>query len=222
MTPSMDCSRRPNNFDRNTKHGRGGRAPPRDGKRAYERRSGTGRGKEIKRSGGGPRNWGNDRQEAKRNEGKVVKEEDEVVVLAPAAEEEEGPTVVEGTVSNEGDEVALETTTAEEGQEPKEEGEEPVPEPEDKTMTYAEYMAAQKAKKEAEAKKVQERQVENEFAGKVAAKKSEEDFLVMGGGKQKKTKKKNAEKELVPVSFRVVRLKNVLNGCLLARNHAMP
>ncbi|EEC43182.1 predicted protein [Phaeodactylum tricornutum CCAP 1055/1] len=59
-----DDRRRPNQNDRNTKFGRGGRAPSRDGKRAYDRRSGTGRGKEIKKSGGGARNWGTDKAEA--------------------------------------------------------------------------------------------------------------------------------------------------------------
>ena len=41
------------NNDRNTKGGRGPRPPARDGKRQYDRRSGTGRGKEIKKGGGG-------------------------------------------------------------------------------------------------------------------------------------------------------------------------
>ena len=43
-----DPKSKPKNNDRNTKHGRGGRVA-RDGKRAYDRRSGTGRGKEIKK-----------------------------------------------------------------------------------------------------------------------------------------------------------------------------
>ena len=64
-------SKRPNHGDRNTKHGRGGRAPPRDGKRAYDRRSGTGRGKEVKKGGGGARNWGSDKEQAKKAEGAV-------------------------------------------------------------------------------------------------------------------------------------------------------
>lgn len=68
--------RRPNNNDRNTKHGRGGRAPPRDGKRAYERRSGTGRGKETKKDGGGSRNWGSHKNEARTNQGTVVEGEE--------------------------------------------------------------------------------------------------------------------------------------------------
>lgn len=163
-------SRRPNN-DRNTKHGRGGRAPPRDGKRAYDRRSGTGRGKEIKKGGGGARNWGSDKAEAKQMEGTI--NEDEV--------KEDKP-----TETPEGD--------AGEGEAPAEE------KPEDKTMTFADYMASKGKKEE---KSV--REVESEFKGLSASEKVQEDFLVMGGGKQKKTKKKkDEEKQTLEVGFRVV------------------
>lgn len=114
----VDPRRRPNQHDRNTKHGRGGRAPPRDGKRQYDRRSGTGRGKEIKKDGGGARNWGSDKNEAKKmegtiNEDEVVAEEEPKTEDAPAIEEEP----------------------------------EPEPE-EDHTMTLAEYMASKEKKEE--------------------------------------------------------------------------
>lgn len=161
--------RAPANNDRNTKHGRGGRAPARDGKRAYDRRSGTGRGKEIKKGGGGARNWGNDKAEAKKMEGKI--DEEQV--------KEDKP----------------------EGESPTEEAPEvPEPEPEDNTMTFAEYMAS-KQKKDTDASG---REVENEFQGKAAAKKVEEDFLVMGEGKSKKKKKGKETKQVVEVGFRVV------------------
>ena len=114
-------SRRPNN-DRNTKHGRGGRNPPRDGKRAYDRRSGTGRGKEIKKGGGGARNWGSDKADAKKMEGKIDEE----------AVNEEPPKETEG----EEPPVAEEAPVEEE-------------KPEDNTMTFADYMAS-KGKKEAD------------------------------------------------------------------------
>jgi plasminogen activator inhibitor 1 RNA-binding protein len=176
------CSRagrgqRPTTNDRNTKSGRGGRAPTRDGKRAYDRRSGTGRGKEIKKDGGGPRNWGSDKEDAKKMEGKVVdgdvKEEKPVVVaVVAAAAEGETPEV----------EVPAEPT------------------PKDNTLTYAEYMAA---KGKTEAAKM--REVDNEFKGLAAAKKVESDFLVMGGNKAKKTKKKKDEKKSLEVGFRMVR-----------------
>ena len=71
-----DPKSKPKNNDRNTKHGRGGRPPVRDGKRAYDRRSGTGRGKEIKKGGGGARNWGSDKNEAKKMEGRINEDEE--------------------------------------------------------------------------------------------------------------------------------------------------
>jgi hypothetical protein len=89
----LNYSKRPNHGDRNTKHGRGGRAPPRDGKRAYDRRSGTGRGKEVKKGGGGARNWGSDKEQAKKAEGAIdeaaVEEKvEEEVEVAPEPEPE--------------------------------------------------------------------------------------------------------------------------------------
>ncbi len=174
------CSRRPPNNDRNTKHGRGGRAPVRDGKRAYDRRSGTGRGKEIKKEGGGARNWGNDKADAKKMEGKI--EEDAV--------KEEKPVEV-----TEGEEVPAEETV---------EVPEPEPEPEDNTMTLAEYMAMKQKKEDG----ASGREVVDEFQGKTAAMKVEEDFLVMGGGKSKKKKKENETNQTVEVAFRVVSQSN--------------
>jgi ribonucleotide reductase alpha subunit len=97
-------------------------------------------------------------------------------------------------VVTDGQDAAVVATTIEEA--------ESVPEPvEDKTMTYAEYMASKGKKEETSG-----REVTNEFQGKsAAAKKEEEDFLVMGGGKQKKTKsKKEVEKKTIDVGFRVV------------------
>ena len=80
--------------------------------------------------------------------------------------------------------------------------EEPIPEPEpDNTMTFAEYMAS-KGKKEEKAL----REVDNEFAGKTASSKVEEDFLVMGEGKSKRKKKGKEGKQTVEVGFRVVSL----------------
>eukprot|EP00986_Skeletonema_menzelii_P013826 scaffold8467_cov137-Skeletonema_menzelii.AAC.5 len=137
--------------DRNTKSGGRGRpAPARDGKRQYDRRSGTGRGKEIKKSGGGGRNWGSDKDAAKKAEGPVVEGAEDV--NTPEAEDKEAD-VVEEVV------------------------EEKEPEPVDNTMSYEEYMAT-KAKPDSDLfKPVETREVENEFAGKAASKKEEEDFL---------------------------------------------
>lgn len=77
---------------------------------------------------------------------------------------------------------------------------EPEPEPEDNTMTLAEYMASKQKKDDNAAG----REVINEFQGKTAATKVEEDFLVLGGGKTKKKKKEKEAKPTVDVAFRVV------------------
>jgi plasminogen activator inhibitor 1 RNA-binding protein len=183
--PKKDAGRKPatSQGDRNTKHGRGGRAPARDGKRAYDRRSGTGRGREVKKDGGGRGNWGSDKAAAKANEGKVVDEVKPVTPEEVAVASEPTPVVA-----------------------PAPDEPEPEPTPEDNTMTLAEYKAAQAAKKAAEDAAVKEREVENEFAGKTAAMKVEEDFLVMKGAKQKKMKKKNVEKAgAVELGFRVAK-----------------
>ena len=177
--------KRPNQGDRNTKHGRGGRAPARDGKRAYDRRSGTGRGKETKKGGGGARNWGSDKNEARQNEGHV-----EEGAEAPADAKDP---VGDDTERNE--EPAVE-------EEP-----EPEPEPEDNTMSYEEYMASKADPDNAAFAPVKEREVEDQFSGLKLAKKEEvEEFMVMGGGKQKKPKqKKNNTKTTLTPAFRVKR-----------------
>eukprot|EP00566_Odontella_aurita_P015739 CAMPEP_0113596576 /NCGR_PEP_ID=MMETSP0015_2-20120614/40420_1 /TAXON_ID=2838 /ORGANISM="Odontella" /LENGTH=277 /DNA_ID=CAMNT_0000504121 /DNA_START=233 /DNA_END=1063 /DNA_ORIENTATION=- /assembly_acc=CAM_ASM_000160 len=167
---------RPNNNDRNTRGGRGGRVPARDGKRAYDRRSGTGRGRETKKGGGGAHNWGNDKNDARQAEG-AVKEGEEEEILNPTPEGQEGAKKPEG---------------GEEGGAPKkEEQAEPEPEPEDKSMTYEEYLKSkQKPDSEAFASlSVKELDENNEFAGKAArAKAEEEDFLSTKGGKSLRKK----------------------------------
>ena len=183
-------SRRPNQNDRNTKYGRGGRAPPRDGKRAYDRRSGTGRGQEIKKGGGGARNWGSDRDELRQ----------------PAADE----AGVSGTDAPPVDATGTDADTPDadavvEEEVPVEEEPEPEPEPEDNTLSYEEYLE-QKKQQQAESAifaPVQERKVENAFANVKPKTAEEEDFLVLGGGKQKKTKAKTKEIQTIQTGFRV-------------------
>jgi plasminogen activator inhibitor 1 RNA-binding protein len=174
--------RRPNN-DRNTKFGRGGRAPVRDGKRAYDRRSGTGRGKEIKKGGGGARNWGSDKNEARQAQGNVA---DEAEAAPPVEVSEREPEEAEAAPVEE---------------------EEPVKEeePEDTTLSYEEYLERKKQQQAESAlfAPVQERQVENEFANLKPKEAVKEDFFVMGGGKQKKVKNKTKEVQAVEVGFRV-------------------
>jgi plasminogen activator inhibitor 1 RNA-binding protein len=166
------CSKRPKNDDRNTK--RSGRAPVREGKRAYDRRSGTGRGKEIKKGGGGAHNWGSDKVDAKAVE--------HTQVGALAAEEQEN--VDAAAVNGE------ENTELEGEQEPgaAAEEQEPEPEPEDNTMSYEEYLASMKEKKSGLLAPVEERQVINEFGNVAPAKKVEEDFTGGAGGKSKRKK----------------------------------
>jgi len=166
--------RQPNNHDRNTKYGRGGRPPAREGKRAYDRHSGTGRGKEIKKGGGGARNWGSDKNDAKKLEGRI---------------NEEGDVPVESS-TREGDEE----------NNPADSPKENVPSKEDNTMTYSEYITSKGEKKEVTGRESEnEFQGFN-----VSEKKDEESFMVMGGGKQKKNKKKkDTEKKTIEVGFRV-------------------
>lgn len=186
VEPSKVDKRAPKG-DRNTKGGRSERPPARDGKRTHDRRSGTGRGKEIKKGGGGGRNWGSDQNDAKKAEGPVT--EGKEAVNTPEAEAE---ATVEKT---EGEKKAVE----EKEPEPEEE--------EDNTMSYEEYLA-QKARPDSVAfKPVSEREIDNEFAGKAAAAKKKEvesDFLVMAGGKQPKKKGKGKkEKETLILDFKV-------------------
>lgn len=175
--------KRPNKGDRNTKGGRGGRPPARDGKRTFDRRSGTGRGKEMKKGGGGGHNWGSDQNDAKKAEGPVTEGNEDVNT----------PT----------EEATAEKVEATEETAPVAEEKEPEPE-EDKTLSYEEYLA-QKARPDSEAfKPLESREIENEFAGKASSKKVSEDFLVMGGGKQ--PKKKGAgkkEKETLVLDFKI-------------------
>uniref|UniRef100_A0A7S0C2G9 Hyaluronan/mRNA-binding protein domain-containing protein n=2 Tax=Proboscia inermis TaxID=420281 RepID=A0A7S0C2G9_9STRA len=190
---TVNANRRPKHDDRNTKKGRGGRAPTRDGKRAYERRSGTGRGKEIKKGGGGARNWGSDKDAARAATSERHADSDAAVKADGDAEKSEG-----------------DAEKSEKEEQTKEEPE-PEPEPEDVTISYDEYM---KQKKEALAadslafKSLSVKEVDessNAFKTVTASVKEETDFLVMGGGKslRKKGLQKKSEKSVVEAGFRV-------------------
>jgi plasminogen activator inhibitor 1 RNA-binding protein len=169
--------KRPNKGDRNTRGGRNQRPPARDGKRQYDRRSGTGRGREVKKGGGGGHNWGSNQNDAKKAEGPVTEGNEEANTPEETATEEKAEEEVE---------------------------EQPEPEPEDTTMSYEEYLAT-KAKPDTEAFAALEiREVENEFAGKAASKKEEEDFMMMGSGKQLKKKGTGKkEKQTLDLGFKV-------------------
>jgi len=189
--------RRQRHDDRNTKSGRG-RPDVRDGKRQYDRRSGTGRGREIKKGGGGGRNWGSERDQMKRggdrvggyndkpdennNDADDEKESEEKVNDDDAVETEERPKKVEEEVIEE--------------------------EEEDKTISYEEYVRQKNESVASEllAPIVSTKELENEFAGvKVSVQKEAETFTA---GKEKQFRKKGANsnkkvtKEITP-AFRV-------------------
>jgi plasminogen activator inhibitor 1 RNA-binding protein len=104
---------------------RGGRVPSREGKRAYDRRSGTGRGREIKKSGGGARNWGSDQNEARIAEQQPTS----------LANDEKVPPEEDGEVNPQG----LEEEQKKEAVQVNEEVQHR-PDEEDRTMTLDEYL----------------------------------------------------------------------------------
>jgi len=163
----------------NPKGGRGQRAPARDGKRAYDRRSGTGRGREGKKEGGGGHNWGNDKNDAKKAEGPVTEGKEDV--NAPEGVVKEEAAVVKEAVV-----------------EP-----EPEPEPEDVTISYEEYLSSKATPDSAAFKAIEVRDIENEFAGKSAAKKVSTNFLKMADDKALRKKGTGkAEKNTLVVDFK--------------------
>lgn len=164
--------RNPNN-DRNTKGGRGPRKA-RDGKRTYDRRSGTGRGKEIKKGGGGGHNWGSDKNEAKSGEGEL----------------DENELNKEAAAGNDGDEAVLDAAAE--------------PEQEQKTLTLEEYLSAKTESVSLFGPSNGEKQVDNEFEGKNARVAVEEDFLGATGGKSLRKKAgKDKVVQKLDLNFRV-------------------
>lgn len=170
-----------------------GRSAPREGKRAYERRSGTGRGREIKKSGGGARNWGSDKNDARSAQGLVFE--------GDSREEEEN---MQSGDTDLAPEKNGNTSDAVDGDEP------PQGREEDKTMTYDEYLKGRDAKRiESDAFKplVTKDFDDNEFAGltvKEKPKEEEETYIATGNRVKQPKKKKNikTKDEIVP-SFRV-------------------
>jgi len=188
VAPLANRSRKSND-DRS---GRGGRAPSREGKRAYDRRSGTGRGREIKKGGGGARNWGSDKNDARSAEH-----------AATEVDQEEAKEVVEIEANVSGEPSQEEQVhVVEELQVEQEE--------EDNTLTLDEYLKKKaedhKASEAFKALSVKELVVDESFATKSAFKKEQEDFLVMGETKKPKKKvstKPKPEKQTLDVDFKV-------------------
>lgn len=165
----------PNN-DRNTKGGRGPRAA-RDGKRTYDRRSGTGRGKEIKKGGGGARNWGSDKNEAKKMEGNVN----------------------DNNANSENDADVPPDTNTNTTPEP-----EPIVEEVDNSISLDEYLASKKEVTLFGSSKG-EKTVENEFEGKKSHVIEQGEFLKLGSGKSLRKKADKKEVEKLDVKFRFKR-----------------
>jgi plasminogen activator inhibitor 1 RNA-binding protein len=187
----------------NIRSGRGGRVPSREGKRAYDRRSGTGRGREIKKGGGGARNWGSDQNEARNAEQQPTSLAHEDVALpeeegevSPRGQEEEQQEAEQQQQQNEGAEITEEPQRT--------------PEEEDRTMTLDEYLKKkaedeQQQKLASEAFKtlaIKDSVVDETFATKSALKKDEQEFLFMGEGK--KPRKKSSTSKQQPKSEKLV------------------
>lgn len=142
--------------------------------RVFERRSGTGRGNEIKREGAGRGNWGTETDEISQVTEEV--NENEKVVEQPL-----------------GDEVPVDGNKETPVNEPEEK------EPEDKEMTLEEYEKVREEKRKAlQALKTQERKVDvdKEFQSmqQLSSKKSNDDvFIKLGSDKDKR--KEIADKE---------------------------
>merc|ERR1712129_168769 len=169
------------------------RQAPRDGKRAYDKRSGTGRGREIKKSGGGARNWGSDKNDARSAQG---------LVFEGYSREDEGK--MQSGDADLAPEKNGNTSDAVDGDEP------PQGREEDKTMTYDEYLKGRDAKRiESDAFKplVTKGFDDNEFAGltvKEKPKEGEETYIATGNRvKQPKKKKIIKSKDEIMPSFRV-------------------
>lgn len=164
--PGNDGAQKRNNDRRK---GRGGRGGYNSRGREFDRRSGTGRGREVKKSGGGGHNWGADKDETM-NEERAEQEATNEVENGGDSEEKEGE--------------------AAEAQEPKE--------PEVVQLTLEEFMKKKEEERAEMAssdafKAIQVEKVdESEFDGVVLSKKKDEDDD--NENVSKKTGKKNSNK----------------------------
>jgi len=200
ISSSKRNDRRKNNDRNNTKGGRGegGRVRPaaRDGKRTFDRRSGTGRGREIKKDGGGARNWGSDKADARKAEGIVVDENEVGKEVSVVDVEEDGS--------------AAAASGGQEGDDGLNEEEEAVvePEPEVVTRTLDEYYEDRRneLKDKPQFQPTIKKEVRNEFAGVTARTVvKDEGFVKMGDGKAIRVKSGGGgkkDKQLLDVAFR--------------------
>lgn len=194
--PLKSDRRHAKNIDRNNKAGRGRLPQAREGKRTYDRRSGTGRGREVKKGGSGAHNWGSDKYEARKAEGSITEQDHEEKRKgnAPTTDVFEGKTKLV-------DDGAEEDTTKEDV--PKEEGRKKVEEEKDNTMTLEEFLKSKTDPSSDLFKPKEVKAVDNEFAGKTASKTITDDFLTMGIGKNLRKKgNKKPDKVTIDVAFR--------------------
>ncbi|PHT60679.1 hypothetical protein CQW23_03042 [Capsicum baccatum] len=144
-------------------------------RRTFERRSGTGRGSEIKREGAGRGNWGTEADEVTQMTGEVANEgEKNLNVEKPSTEEEAGDDKKENLAAEAEDK-----------------------EPEDKEMTLEEYEKLLEEKRKAlqALKTAEERKVDTKVFESMQqlSKKSSDEIFVKLGSKDKK--RESAEKE---------------------------
>ncbi|KAF8412931.1 hypothetical protein HHK36_000903 [Tetracentron sinense] len=147
-------------------------------RRAFERRSGTGRGNEIKREGSGRGNWGT-------HDDGIAQETEELV-----NESEKNL----GTEKPLGEEDALDANKENPINEPEEK------EPEDKEMTLEEYEKVLEEKRKAlQTMKTEERKVDLdkdfESMQQLSSKKGNDDIIFIKLGSEKDKRKEAAEKE---------------------------
>ncbi|KAK4372105.1 hypothetical protein RND71_007489 [Anisodus tanguticus] len=143
--------------------------------RIFERRSGTGRGGEIKREGAGGGNWGTEADEVTQMTNEVANEvEKNLNVEKPSAEEEAGDDKKENPAAED------------EGKEP-----------ENKEMTLEEYEKLLEEKRKAlQALKTEERKVDTkvfESMQQLSKKSSDDEIFIKLGSKDKR--RESAEKE---------------------------
>lgn len=194
---SMYDGRRPINNYRNTQAGHGRSTQAREGKRTHDRHSGTGRGREIKKGGSGPHNWGSDKYEARKAEGTAAKlqEHEDKVNVSEFAE-------VELTVVN----VHNGAEEKDKSVDPKEEWTKKIEEEEKKTMTLSEFL---KLKKNPDSELFQPKEirvVDNEFIGKTSKITIKEDVLIMGKEKSLRKKcNKKPDKVTLDVEFHTMK-----------------
>jgi len=175
----------------------------RGNKRIYDRKSGTGRGKEIKKGGGGRRNWGKGEEETTWVETPAVEQESEESKRGDAASKQDSAVSAPPPVKEESEE---EKKIREEEEKKRKEEEER----EAKLMTYEDYLKKKESEKNEKSsiipglptlRKPGEGVDQNELSqwAKFTPIKRAEEEDKSSEGEGKKEKKKESKKQAVPV-----------------------